>query len=236
MQLLICPGLEKIGEVTTSPVSPPLALSPPSALSPKRGEARTNAILDTTIELLAEVGYDRITMDTVAARAKASKATIYRHWPDKTALVLDALRRRGPLVPNLADTGSLRGDLELYARETAAATAGTTGSLVVGLLAVASRDPDLGALLTHQFHDEQVPAIMAVIDRARERGEVGPDVDPWLLSEALPGILVMHLLILRLPADDAFIHRLVDDILIPLLTVAPPPAKPNRSSSHRRKR
>ncbi len=186
--------------------------------SPKRGEARIQAILEATIELLAEVGYDRMSMDMVASRAKASKATIYRHWPDKTALVLEALKRRGGLVPNLPDTGSLRGDLELYARESAAAAAGVAGSLVVGLLAVASHDPHLGALLSQQFHYEQLPAITALVERARERGEVSPGVDPLLVSEVLPGTLIMHLLVLGLPADEPFIHRLVDDVLVPLLT------------------
>jgi AcrR family transcriptional regulator len=199
--------------------------------SPKRGEARSRAILDATIELLAEVGYDRMTMDMVALRAKASKATIYRRWPDKTELVLDALRRLGNLVPDLADTGSLRGDLELYVRESAAATAGITGSLVVGLLAVASRDPQLSALLAQRFHDEQLPAINALMDRARERREISPDIDPIFISEALPGILIMHLLVLGLRADEPFIHRLVDDILIPVLTADH--GRPTKTSASR---
>jgi AcrR family transcriptional regulator len=186
--------------------------------SPKRGQARSNAILDATIELLAEVGYDRMTMDMVAARARASKATIYRRWPDKTALVLDALRHRGSLVPDLPDTGSLRGDLELYVREGAAATAGTAGSLVVGLLAVSAHDPKLAALLAQQFHYEQLPAINAMIDRARRRGEVAADLDPALISEVLPGMMLMHVLVLGLPADEPFMHRILDGVLMPLLT------------------
>jgi AcrR family transcriptional regulator len=193
------------------------SISDPVKTSPKRGEARSRAILDATIELLAEVGYDRMTMDMVAARAKASKATIYRRWLDKTALVLDALRRLGSMTPDLVDTGSLRGDLELYVRESAAATTGITGSLVVGLLAVASRDRELAALLSQRFHEEQLPAIGALVDRARERHEVGPNADAALIGEVLPGIMLMHLLVLGLPADEAFIHRLVDDVLIPVL-------------------
>jgi AcrR family transcriptional regulator len=199
-----------------SPVSDQLGTSP------KRGAARSQAILDATIELLAEVGFDRMTMDTVATRAKASKATIYRRWPDKTALVLDALRRLGSLVPEIPDTGSLRGDLELYVRLSAAATAGRTGSLVVGLLAVASRDPELGALLAQRFHDEQLPAIRSLVERSQERQEVSATTDPAFIGEALPGILIMHLLVLGLPADEPFIHRLVDNILIPILQFRQP--------------
>jgi len=186
--------------------------------NPRRGEARSQAILDAAIELLAEVGFDRMTMDTVAGRARASKATIYRHWPDKTALVRDALRHRGSLVHDLSDSGSLRGDLERYVRETVAATAGIDGSLVVGLLAVASRDPELAALLVQQFHDEHVPTISELIRRARERHEVSPDVDPSIITEVLPGTVIMHIVLLGLPGDEAFIRRLVDDVLLPLLT------------------
>jgi AcrR family transcriptional regulator len=203
--------------------------------SPKRGEARTRAILDATIELLAEVGFDRMTMDTVALRAKASKATIYRYWPDKTALVLDALRSRGSVVPDLADTGSLRGDLEIYVRESVAAMAGIAGRLVVGLLAVASRDPELAAQLAQQYHHEQLPAINVLIERARERHEISPDVDPLVISEVLPGMLIMHLLVLGLPGDEPFVHRLVDEVLIPMLTAAHDrPAKTSRGSRRRR--
>jgi AcrR family transcriptional regulator len=186
--------------------------------SPRRGEARTQAILEATVELLAEVGYDRMTMDALAARARASKATIYRRWPDKTALVLDALRSRGSMIPELPDSGSLRGDLERYVRASVAATSGTAGSLVVGLLAVATHDPDLAVLLAQQFHYEQLPAITQLLDRARARGEVSPDVDPLLITEVLPGSLILHLLVLGLPGDEAFIARLVDDVLLPLLT------------------
>jgi AcrR family transcriptional regulator len=185
--------------------------------SPRRGEARTQAILDATIELIAEVGFDRMTMDTVATRAKASKATIYRRWPDKTALTLAALRRRSSMIGAVPDTGTLRGDLESYVRAAAAAAAGTAGSLVVGLLAVAARDPELSALLNKQFHEEQLPTLTDVIDRARDRQEISPDVDASTINEVLPGTLIMHIIVLGLPADEPFIRRLVDHVLIPLL-------------------
>jgi AcrR family transcriptional regulator len=184
----------------------------------RRGEACTQAILGASIELLAEVGFDRMTMDTVAARARASKATIYRHWPDKASLVLDALRHRGSFVHDLTDTGSLRGDLMHYVREAVESMTGIDGSLVIGLLAAAPRDPELAAVLGQQVHHEQLPAITTLVGRASERGEVGPDVDPSIVSEVLPGALIMRILVLGLPGDEEFIRRLVDDILIPLLT------------------
>src|SRR3954463_10749511 len=71
---------------------------------------REQQIFQATLEVLAEVGYDRLTMDAVAARAKASKATLYRRWTNKVSLVIEALQHsKGPT--ELPDTGSLRGDL-----------------------------------------------------------------------------------------------------------------------------
>ena len=72
---------------------------------------RDVAICDATLALLLEVGYDRMSMDAVAARAHASKATIYRRWPGKQELVLDAVKARGVGLTVAEDTGSLRGDL-----------------------------------------------------------------------------------------------------------------------------
>jgi AcrR family transcriptional regulator len=189
----------------------------PTTTSPLRGEARTQAILEATIELIAEVGFDRMTMDTVAARAKASKATIYRRWPDKTALTLDALRSQSSTVHSVADTGTLRGDLESYVREAVAATQSIGGSLLIGLLAVAAHDPELSALLTKQFHDEQVPTLTELVHRARERHEIGSRVEASTITEVLPGTLIMHIIVLGLPGNELFIRHLVDDLLLPLL-------------------
>ena len=72
---------------------------------------RDAAICDAALALLVEVGYDRMSMDAVAARARASKATIYRRWPGKQELVLDAVRSRGAGLTVAEDTGCLRGDL-----------------------------------------------------------------------------------------------------------------------------
>lgn len=196
--------------------------STPTTTSPRRTKARSQAIVDAVIELIAEVGYDRMTMDIVAARARASKATIYRHWPDKAALVLDALRLRGSVVHASSDTGSLRGDLERYVRSAVAATEGVDGALVVGLLAASPREPELTAMLFQRLHDEHLPEITGLVDRARERHEFSPDADPLIITEILPGALIMHILVLGLPGDEPFIRRLVDDYLFPLLTTREP--------------
>ena len=90
------------------------ASAPPSKLGRKRDHTRDPEILDAAIDVLAETGYDGMTIDMVAARAKAGKATIYRRWTSKAELVLDAVAcmKAGDLDPeHLPDTGTLRGDL-----------------------------------------------------------------------------------------------------------------------------
>jgi AcrR family transcriptional regulator len=77
-----------------------------------RGAAREDAILLATLDLLVESGYDQLTMDAVAGRARCSKATIYRRWPGKAELVVTAVRRHaGDPAPAVPDTGTLRGGL-----------------------------------------------------------------------------------------------------------------------------
>src|SRR5580704_6284092 len=76
-----------------------------------RAEAREQAILDAALSLVIEVGYDRLSMDALAERAHAGKATIYRHWSGKAEVVAEAIRQRHSAEELVADTGSLRGDL-----------------------------------------------------------------------------------------------------------------------------
>src|SRR5918995_1165310 len=91
-------------------MSPTQAAQAEAHLRPRVEGEREQEILDATIDILAEVGYDRLTMDAVAARARASKATLYRRWSSKVSLVIDALLlQKGPTT--IPDTGTLRGDL-----------------------------------------------------------------------------------------------------------------------------
>src|SRR6202451_3503036 len=94
---------------------------------------RDVALRDAALALLAEIGYDRLTIDSVAARAHASKATIYRRWPGKAELVVDALTslKGAPLVP---DTGTLRGDLEAIGQGSGSADNQFDAQLMMGLI------------------------------------------------------------------------------------------------------
>ena len=105
-----------------------------------RGPARELAILTAAAALVTEIGYERVTLDAIAARAHASKATMYRKWPGKAELIADALRRRADGgVTEPADTGSLRGDLLLTVSAIAATFSAGDGGPSLLVLAEAIR-------------------------------------------------------------------------------------------------
>lgn len=186
--------------------------------SPARGSAREQAILDAAMELVAEVGYDRITMDAIATRAQASKATIYRKWPGKSELIAAGLRRRWDSTSQrLPDTGSLRGDLTAAVAEMAEGLAGDEGALFLGLLEVMRHDDVLRGLFQQQVTRRSGEISDTVLGRAAGRGEARRDADgPQLIRLAFSQMLLTTLMNGQPPvaADQ---QRLVDSILLPLL-------------------
>jgi AcrR family transcriptional regulator len=165
---------------------------------------------------LAEVGYDRMTMDAVAARAHVSKATIYRNWPEKPELVAGALSYRFQDSPPLPDSGSLRGDLLAILTLACQAGNGLDGEVIVGVMTAAARNPVLARTLHETMYEKKHAAHEAVIRRAVQRGEVAPDTDPHLLHEVLHSMLLARRLE-SVQLDDEFARHVVDDVLLPVL-------------------
>jgi AcrR family transcriptional regulator len=186
-----------------------------------RDDAREQAILDAALDLVSEVGYDRMSMDAVASRARASKATIYRRWPGKAELVADAVRRCvGPVVP-WADQGTLRDDLIDMATKMCEGMSGLEGGLMCGLAVATRADPELARIFEARLHEEKYGPAVAMLERAVSRGELSPDADrAGLLLEVGPGVAFVRLMDGK-PLDHTFVLHLVDDILIPLFTGRP---------------
>jgi AcrR family transcriptional regulator len=183
-----------------------------------RGEARQEAILGATLELLAESGYDQLTMDAVAARARCSKATIYRRWPGKAELVVQAVRRHaGDPVPGAADTGTLRGDLVAALAAMRASLAGQDAALLVGLLMATRRDAELASVVRNQVLASKREVFGAAVARAAARGELPATADHALLAEIGSAMLLSRLLVTGEPLDDSFVAYLVDAVLLPVL-------------------
>ena len=187
-------------------------------MSGSRGAVREDAILRATLELLAESGYDQLTIDAVAARARCSKATIYRRWPDKAALVITAVRRHaGQPAAAAPDTGSLRSDLLAALEAMRSGLSGQDAALILGLLSAMHRDPELAGAVREQVLDAKRQVFGAVIARAAARGQVRAAADGALLAEISSAVLLSRLLVTGDPLDDAFTQHLVDAVLLPAL-------------------
>lgn len=186
---------------------------------------RDAAICAATLQLLAEVGYDRMSMDAVAARAKASKATIYRRWPGKRELVLEALHRRHEPAGEPPDTGSLREDLLGAFAAMARADGSQDAELMAGVLRAMRAAPEIGSCLRDQVFDSKRRVIQTIVDRAVARGELAAGARADLAHEVAGALWVQRVLVVGGPADDAFIAHVVDDVILPLLPASRSPAQ-----------
>jgi AcrR family transcriptional regulator len=201
----------------------------PQATRPRIEGEREQEVLQATLDVLAEHGYDRLTMDAVATTAKASKATLYRRWSTKQALVVDAVcsqKSSGP-VP---DTGSLREDLlSLYCGLGGFRDARGLAVLAAVVTAMA-RDEEFAEIYRRDFIVPKIAAARVIFDRARERGEIGDDVDIALLAPALPGIVLHRVFLLGEEATPDLIARIVDQIIIPAATCPHLPTASDQNS------
>jgi AcrR family transcriptional regulator len=189
----------------------------PTTTRPRVEGDREQEILDAALTVLAETGYDRLTMDAVATEAKASKATLYRRWTSKSQLVVDAIcsHKEHPPTP---DTGSLRGDL-------LAAHCGMGGlgdpratAVQAAVVTAMARDEEFAATYRREFLGPKVAASRAIFERARDRGEVRDDVDLDLLAPSLPGIVLHRVFLLGDEATPDLVARVIDQVILPAVS------------------
>lgn len=179
--------------------------------------AATDAILAATIALVAERGYERTSLEAIAAHAQVGKATLYRRWPDKAALMKAALDRydagRMPAIP---DTGSLRGDLLALVAGLAAVATPAHIALMHGLATAMRCDPALAAALQAHVADEEQAPLPPLVARAVARGDLASDARAAAADEVLEGLLIRRIQ-LGQPLDEPFALHVVDEILVPFL-------------------
>lgn len=174
-------------------------------------------MLAVTLQLLQEHGYDRLTLDAVAATARASKATVYRRWPTKAELVLAAFTegiRQAAVAP---ETGSLRADLLQLGHvicQQAYQHAGTIRAVLVEV----SRNPELNDVMQSQFIEQRKALIRHILQEAVDRGEIGAHAISDELWDLMPGYLIFRSIIPNRPPTDDTVKSLVDDVVLPSLT------------------
>jgi AcrR family transcriptional regulator len=196
-----------------------------AAATPTRGRPRDpqrrRAILDAAMALIAEVGYDRMTVDAIAARSGVSKPTLYRRWPHgKPELVADAIRERQAETGPVPDTGSLRGDLlALVALQTGRLLG--DAHLACGLAAQMRTSAELAAVMREHVIAEEHARVETILDRARARGELVPGPVSTLFADVAGALVYTRVTITGDPVDQAFADELVDRVLLPILNNAP---------------
>jgi AcrR family transcriptional regulator len=187
-----------------------------------RNEGCRATILSATLDLVADVGIAGLTMDAVAVRAGVGKATIYRRWSSKEALMLDAWVSciNTPLVP---DTGSLRSDVdELLLRVDHPLTDEALQRVFPQMIAAAKVNPDVREAYQSYLIERRRP-MRVVLERAIGRGELDPETDVELVSDLLIAPLLYRWLVTDALVNDAIISQVIDTVLAGLHATAPVP-------------
>ena len=193
-------------------------------LGRKRDATRDDDILDATLDVLAEVGYGGLTMDMVAARATAGKATIYRRWSSKEALILDAvahMKRKQVDFDHLPDTGTLRGDLLALFKPQSIAESERRLNVMTGLATMLSAHQGLAEAVHAAIVEPWATAHRILMQRAVDRCEVSALADIAAASQIIPSMAAYRALIQRKPFEQEFLVTLIDGVLLPALQQRP---------------
>lgn len=175
-----------------------------------RSEAARRKALAAAAELLVERGIGAFSIEEVAARSGVAKSTIYRHWPERAALIIDTARATFEHVVT-PDTGTLRGDIECYVAGMVRAdlSAGTASQLMPAIIDAATRDPEI-AVLVEGLKDERERPVRTMLARAQARGEIPADIDMGILVGSLIGPVVFRKLVQRRPVEPAYVAGCLD--------------------------
>jgi AcrR family transcriptional regulator len=183
----------------------------PSPNPNRRSEHSHRAILAAALALVAERGYERTTVDAIARQAGVGKATIYRWWPSKGAVLLEALHDRLQTIGDAPDAGDIEDELRVRINRVWQLLDSTeVGPAYRGLIAAAQSDPDLAQATMEQVIEPAAAAIRQQVARAQQRGELRRDADPHALIDMLNGAIYYRLLFNTDPLDPARIDAILD--------------------------
>lgn len=185
------------------------------AAEPSPWSPRETELLAVTLQLLQEHGYDRLTVDAVAAKARASKATVYRRWPSKAELVLAAFIEGIRQIAIPPDTGTLRDDL-LRVGELICQQGQQHASTIRAVLVEVARNPALNDVM-QQFIEQRKALIAQILQQAAERGEIGQAAINDELWDLLPHYLIFRSIFPGRPPTRQTVQALVDKVILPSL-------------------
>ena len=177
--------------------------------------AREAELLSAALAEIRENGFEGMTIDAVAARARASKTTYYRRWPTKAELTVAAFTAAVDVPDAAGDTGSLRGDLLLILNALIRELE-QLGDVIAGLVGVLQRHPELENVLRREYIDGRRSNIIGAFERAKESGEMRSGVSIDLIWQVAPAIIFFRVLMAGDPIDTRTVERLVDEVVLPL--------------------
>lgn len=190
------------------------------AEEPRRGRprdpSRDEAIIDAAIDVLVRDGYDRLSMEGVAAAAGVGKATVYRRWGNKAELVIDAMASLKPAIGTF-DTGSLDADIELMIVASCSPLTQRLQQVMVSICSALPREPELLEAFKTRFTEPRIARITDMLVRARDRGELGPDVDVAIAASLVPSLMLQRALMTGQPAGRTYAEQIVGSVLLPVL-------------------
>ena len=174
-----------------------------------RDEAARQRILKAALDLMEETAFAQVTAEAIAERAGTSKATVYRWWPNKAAVVIEAFREAvAPELP-LRDTGSLREDLTTQVKNFARVLSGPGGRMLRSFVVAARSDPDVAAAFRSIWSDPRRAAAREILRRKQARGQLRKGADLDLVLDSLYGPLYYRFLVKNEPPSQKYAEALV---------------------------
>jgi AcrR family transcriptional regulator len=177
-----------------------------------RSPAVDQSIRDAALALLVEQGYGGMSMEGIAARAGVGKAAIYRRWPNKAAVIVDALRGHDAMQVPLPDTGDVQADVETMLVAVQRSMAGEDGPIIAAFAAEKFRHPELREEFDRVFVQNRRAHLLGLIRDAVARGDLPADTDVELVAETGPAILATRLLLHDQAPDPKLPRRIVEQL------------------------
>lgn len=195
-----------------------------------RSEPARRAILAAGARLVEDEGYGALTMQRIARSAGVSKQTVYRWWPSKAAVVLEAVNEAAQAAAPAPNAGSLETDLRGLLRSTVAGITVRNPRMLAALMAEAQLDEDFARAFRSGFLARRREVLLEVLERARARGEIAESVETEFLAELVFGAVWYRILSRHAPLDRRFADQLTESVLA-LAGAAIWPERPRRDGA-----
>ena len=215
--------------MTWMPRTPSSPRNPAGAAPATRAATRRSSTPRST--LLVRDGYDRLSMEGVAAAAGVGKTTVYRRWSSKAELVIDAMATLKPTIDTI-DTGTLDGDIELLIAASCSPHSERLLQVMASICSALPREPELLDAFKTRFTEPRIARISDLLVRARDRGELGPEVDVAMAASLVPSLMLQRVLMTGQPAGRVYAEQVVGSVLLPVLGRPPRPSNDHRHGDH----